>query len=125
MVHGCKAVIRYTPFTSHLVLACTPVQSYSPYTHCPSGVALVLHDGQVVAGSYVENAAHNPGLAPFQAAIVAAVRAGIADYTKVREPVCSSVAGGGGWACACECTQDTSMGWSMGSRISSFGCSTW
>jgi cytidine deaminase len=61
------------------------LQSYSPYSHTPSGVALVLHDGQVVAGSYVENAAHNPGLAPFQAAVVAAVRAGIPDYTKVRQ----------------------------------------
>ena len=44
----------------------------------------MLEDGRVMAGGYIENAAHNPGLAPFQAAVVAAIVAGMEDYGQVR-----------------------------------------
>lgn len=54
----------------HLVLS---LQSYSPYTHCPSGVAIINRNGQVAAGGYIESAAHNPGLPPLQSAIAAAI----------------------------------------------------
>lgn len=40
------------------------LQAYSPYTHCPSGVALVDASGGVHRGSYLESAAFNPGTAP-------------------------------------------------------------
>jgi len=38
----------------------------------------------VSAGGYVESAAYNPGLPPFQAAIVAAVVGGMPSYDQVR-----------------------------------------
>lgn len=47
--------------------------SHAPYTSCPSGVALGLGDGGVAGGSYLECAAFNPSLGPFQAAIVDAL----------------------------------------------------
>lgn len=43
--------------------------SYAPYSHCPSGVALATRD-QSFSGSYCENAAFNPSLSPFHAAVV-------------------------------------------------------
>lgn len=57
--------------------------AYAPYTRCPSGVALVTSDGRVFAGSYAENAAHNPGLAPAQAAVVGAIVGGLGGYEEV------------------------------------------
>jgi cytidine deaminase len=60
-------------------------QSYSPYTHCPAGVALVTADGRVAAGCYLESAAHNPGVAPLQAAVVAGIITGwLESYDQVR-----------------------------------------
>ena len=58
-------------------------QCYCPYTHCPSGVAIMTADGGAFAGGYVESAAYNPGLPPFQAAIVAAVVGGMPSYDQV------------------------------------------
>lgn len=43
--------------------------SYAPYSNCPAGVALETRQGQIFAGSYAENAAFNPSLPPFQAAL--------------------------------------------------------
>jgi cytidine deaminase len=61
------------------------MQAYSPYTHCPSGVAFILRTGQVVAGCYLESAAHNPGLAPLQSAVVSGIIAGcLQSYDQVR-----------------------------------------
>lgn len=50
--------------------------SYSPYTQCPSGVAIRLKSGVEVGGSYAENAAFNPSISPLKAAMVAATVAG-------------------------------------------------
>lgn len=44
-------------------------QSHSPYTHSPSGVALLCRDGQIFSGRYAENAAFNPTLPPLQGAL--------------------------------------------------------
>ncbi len=44
--------------------------SYAPYTKAHSGVAIGLSDGSVHSGAYIENAAFNPSLPPFQAALV-------------------------------------------------------
>ena len=49
------------------------VGSYSPYSRCPSGLAIVTQAGGVYSGGYVESAAYNPSLPPLQTAIVAAV----------------------------------------------------
>ncbi len=50
--------------------------SYAPYTHSKSGVAIEMRNGKIYTGSYLENAAYNPTLSPFQAALVALVVAG-------------------------------------------------
>lgn len=43
--------------------------SYAPYSHSYAGVALRFADGCIVAGSYAENAAFNPSMAPLQVAL--------------------------------------------------------
>ncbi|MBT0726850.1 cytidine deaminase [Rosenbergiella australiborealis] len=45
-------------------------QSYAPYTHAYSAVALLLDTGQRVTGRYAENAAFNPSLPPLQSALI-------------------------------------------------------
>lgn len=45
-------------------------QSYSPYWSSFAGVALQTRSGQIFPGSYLENAAQNPGVPPMQAALV-------------------------------------------------------
>ena len=45
-------------------------QSYAPYTHAYSGIALDLGDEQWITGRYAENAAFNPSLAPLQSALI-------------------------------------------------------
>ena len=44
-------------------------KSYAPYTQNYAGCALQTTDGQVVAGRYSENAAHNPSLPPLQSGL--------------------------------------------------------
>jgi cytidine deaminase len=39
-------------------------------------VAFITSSGQVPAGGYIESAAHNPGLPPLQAAVVAGIVGG-------------------------------------------------
>ncbi|WP_428818791.1 cytidine deaminase [Microbulbifer sp. MCCC 1A16149] len=43
--------------------------SYAPYTRNHAGCAVQLQNGLIFSGSYVENAAHNPGLSPLHAAL--------------------------------------------------------
>lgn len=68
------------------------VQSYAPYSHCPSGLAIVTAGGAIYSGPYLESAAFNPSLGPLQAAVIDAVIDGIAYYTEV----------GGVSLCLCE-----------------------
>lgn len=68
--------------TAALRAACS---SYSPYTKCPSGVAL-LTDSGVYSGGIIENAAHNPTLQPLQAALINARMHGITCYSLVSSP---------------------------------------
>lgn len=75
------------------------VQSYAPYSHCPSGLAIVTAGGAVYSGPYLESAAFNPSLGPLQAAVIDAVIDGIAYYTEVRHVLlclCGQVS-----VCAC------------------------
>ena len=58
-------------------------ESYSPYTKCPAGVALISGRG-VHCGGIVENAAHNPTLQPLQAALINARIDGLTQYSDVR-----------------------------------------
>lgn len=44
--------------------------SYTPYSRMPAGAAVRARDGRVFTGAALENAAYNPGLPPFQAALV-------------------------------------------------------
>jgi len=50
--------------------------AYSPYSHSPSGVALLTSGGRVFAGSYIENAAFNPSLPPLETALAGYFAAG-------------------------------------------------
>ena len=57
-------------------------RSYSPYTRCPSAVALITPGG-IHSGGIIENAAHNPSLQPLQAALIQARMHGITQYSQV------------------------------------------
>ena len=59
------------------------LQAYAPYTRCAAGVALLTFRSRIHHGAYLESAAFNPGLPPLQAALVAAIRAGMDDYEEV------------------------------------------
>ena len=55
-------------------LACLAAQaeanaSYAPYSHNRAGVALLMDDGHICRGRYLENAAFNPSLGPMQLAL--------------------------------------------------------
>lgn len=50
--------------------------SYAPYTQAHSGVAILLADGSIFSGSYLENAAYNPSLSPLQTALIDLVAGG-------------------------------------------------
>ena len=43
-------------------------QSFSPYSHNPSGIVFEFNDSDLVLGSYIESCAHNPSLSPFHMA---------------------------------------------------------
>ena len=45
--------------------------AYAPYTNSPAGVAIRSVRGNIYRGSYIENAAFNPSLAPLQVALIA------------------------------------------------------
>lgn len=51
-------------------------KSYAPYTQAHSGVAISTQKGRVYEGAYLENAAFNPSLSPFQTALAALILAG-------------------------------------------------
>jgi cytidine deaminase len=51
-------------------------RSWAPYSKAPSGVALQTKSGRVHKGSYIENAAFNPSLPPFETALAALIVAG-------------------------------------------------
>lgn len=57
--------------------------SHSPYSGCPSGVALMDCEGKVYKGSYMESAAYNPSVMPVQAALVAYMVAGGGGYERI------------------------------------------
>ncbi len=51
-------------------------KSYAPYTKAYSGIAIRTKAARTYQGSYIENAAFNPSLSPFQVALVALILAG-------------------------------------------------
>jgi cytidine deaminase len=51
-------------------------RSYAPYTKAYSGVAIETRQGHAYPGAYIENAAFNPSLPPFQTALVQLTLAG-------------------------------------------------
>ena len=69
-------------------------QSYSPYSRCPAGVAIITGDEQVYSGGYIESAAYNPSMPPLQTAIIDAVIDGMPCYTEVRQVVLVELRGG-------------------------------
>lgn len=69
-------------------------RSYAPYSHCPSGVAVVTVQGQAFSGGYIESAAFNPSLPPLQAALIDGVTQGLPSYDVIKEVVLVELAGG-------------------------------
>jgi cytidine deaminase len=61
--------------------------SYSPYSRCPAGVAIITWDNCVYSGGYIESAAYNPSIPPLQTAIIDAVIDGMPCYTEVKDVV--------------------------------------
>jgi cytidine deaminase len=61
------------------------MRAYAPYSDSPSGCAIEMKSGTIVSGSYLENVAFNPSLAPLQSALVAVVmhQEELADITRV------------------------------------------
>lgn len=57
--------------------------SHAPYSHCPSGVALMDVNGKFYKGCYMESAAYNPSLGPVQAALVAFIASGGGGYDEI------------------------------------------
>lgn len=57
--------------------------SHAPYSHCPSGVALMDVNGKFYKGCYMESAAYNPSFGPVQAALVAFVASGGGEYDEI------------------------------------------
>ena len=60
-------------------------ECYAPYTTSYSGVAIKA-GAQIFAGAYVENAAFNPSISPFQAALILLVMNGT-DYDDIEDVV--------------------------------------
>lgn len=89
---GCRAPQGGQEMTSQLEAAAVAALraanlAYCPYTRSPSGVTLLLDDGSLHWGGYLESAAFNPSLAPLQSALITAVRAGVPCYSQVTAAV--------------------------------------
>ena len=63
-------------------------KSYSPYSSCKVGAALLCKNGKVFTGSNIENAAFSPTICAERVAIFKAVNEGERDFLKI------AVAGG-------------------------------
>ncbi len=50
--------------------------SYAPYTLSHSGIAILISDGRVFTGSYIENVAFNPSFSPLHSALAGLFAAG-------------------------------------------------
>lgn len=62
---------------------CAGVQSYTNYTKSPSAVSVITMDGCTYTGAFIESAAFNPSLAPFQGAWAAAVMDKVSGFDQV------------------------------------------
>lgn len=69
-------------------------KSYSPYSRCPAGAAILTSDGGVYAGGYIESAAYNPSMLPLQSAIIDAVIDGMPCYSEMKGAILVEVDGG-------------------------------
>lgn len=58
-------------------------RSYSPYSHCKVGAALLTKDGRVFEGCNIENAAYGPTMCAERTAIFKAVSEGVTDFEKI------------------------------------------
>ena len=57
--------------------------SYSPYSHCKVGAALLSKDGRVFTGCNVENAAFGPSICAERTAVCKAVSEGVTEFTRI------------------------------------------
>lgn len=88
LICSCYCMPGYSMFLPDVRHACmlAPakcMQAYSPYTHSPSGAAIITHSGQVYGGCWVESVAFNPSMSPFHVAWIHAVTAGTGGFEEV------------------------------------------
>ncbi len=57
--------------------------SYSPYSSCKVGAALLSKDGQVFTGCNIENAAFGPTVCAERTAVFKAVSEGVTEFEKI------------------------------------------
>ena len=57
--------------------------SYSPYSHCMVGAAILSKDGRVFTGCNVENAAFGPTVCAERTAVLKAVSEGAREFEKI------------------------------------------
>ncbi|CAK0771087.1 hypothetical protein CVIRNUC_003831 [Coccomyxa viridis] len=57
--------------------------SYTPYTRCPAGMALLTQDGCVFNGGVIESCAYNPTINPLQAACITLAAKGKGPFSEI------------------------------------------
>jgi len=64
-------------------------ESYTPYTRCPAGMALVTGNSSVYRGGVIESCAYNPTINPLQAACITLAAKGKGAFSQVHELSCA------------------------------------
>lgn len=77
-------------------------ESYTPYTRCPAGMALVTGDSSVYRGGVIESCAYNPTINPLQAACITLAAKGRGAFSQVHD-----------LSCAVECYAFRSFPWKV------------
>ena len=63
--------------------------SYTPYTRCPAGMALLTKDGSIFNGGAIESCAYNPTINPLQAACITLAAKGKGPFSEVCLVACA------------------------------------
>ena len=63
--------------------------SYTPYTRCPAGMALLTENGSIFNGGAIESCAYNPTINPLQAACITLAAKGKGPFSEVCLVACA------------------------------------
>jgi cytidine deaminase len=81
------------PVADVLGLLAAGRRAHTPYSKCPSAVALTLRDGGVVTGASIESVAFNPTMGPLQAVLIDLLARGY-EYGDIASAALGTVIGG-------------------------------